>query len=85
MILKRTGTIAKTHSGVRAKLADLSRIDATIDKAVLTFLGQAYVYKELSDYGIDRDAMVTPAEAQEAIAKAEALIERMAIAVSPRS
>ena len=36
-IVERTGKIAKTHSGVRSKLAELSRTDHTIDRDVLTF------------------------------------------------
>ena len=61
VIVERTGTIAKTHSGLRSKIADLSRTEPAIDKALQTFLGQAYVFKEISDYGVDREATVTPA------------------------
>ena len=78
VIIERTVTIAKTHSGLRSMIADLSRTDPAIDKALQTFLGQAYVYKEISDYGVDREATVTPAEAQDAIAEASRLIERIA-------
>jgi uncharacterized protein (UPF0332 family) len=51
-IIERSGRIAKTHSGVRSEFARLLKDGADAERALLTFLGQAYKYKELSDYGV---------------------------------
>lgn len=85
VIVERTGAIAKTHSGVRAKLAEFSRIDPAIDKAMLTFLAQAYLYKEINDYGIGREATVSIEDAEKAIADAARMLETIEAALSSPS
>ena len=72
LIMERTGKIAKTHSGVQTLLGQLR---PAVDKRFLTFLGQAYVFKQISDYGLDQETIVTLDEARDAIAEAETMIE----------
>jgi uncharacterized protein (UPF0332 family) len=69
-IAERTGKIAKTHSGVRSEFARLVKDTPGIEKTFPAFLAQAYLYKEIADYGAGHGADVTMAEAQEAMAKA---------------
>ncbi len=58
-----------------------TRADPAIDKSVLTFLGQGYVYKEISDYGVGNDVTITRSEARDAIAEAGRVIETIVAAV----
>lgn len=78
LIIEHTGKVVKTHSGVRSELARLLK-NAPADRALATFLAQAYKYKEIGDYGVGARAIVTDEEAQEAIAGAERFIDRVAI------
>ncbi|MGO9546946.1 MAG: HEPN domain-containing protein [Rhodomicrobium sp.] len=74
-IVERTGKIAKTHSGVRSELARLSKDTPGIDKTFPTFLAQAYLYKEIGDYGVGHGANVTMTEANDAIVAAGRFID----------
>jgi uncharacterized protein (UPF0332 family) len=69
-IVERTGKIAKTHTGVRSEFARLAKDTPRIDKTLSTFLAQAYLYKEIGDYGVGHGANVTMNEANGAIATA---------------
>ena len=77
-IIEHTGKVVKTHSGVRSELARLLK-NAPADRALATFLAQAYKYKEIGDYGVGARATVTDEEAREAIAGAARFIDRVAI------
>ena len=80
-IVERTGQVAKTHTGVRTMLAQLTRAEPAIDRSVLNFLGQGYVYKEISDYGVGNDVTITMGEARDAIAEAGRFIETIVAAL----
>jgi uncharacterized protein (UPF0332 family) len=67
LIIERSGKVAKTHSGVRTEFARLLKDKSGPERALLTFLAQAYKYKEISDYGVSRGAGVTDQEAKDAI------------------
>ena len=76
-IIERTGRVAKTHSGVRTEFARLLKDAPGAERALLTFLRQAYKYKEIGDYGVGRGAVVTDEEANDAIDAAARFIERV--------
>ena len=76
-IIERTGKVAKTHSGVRAEFARLLKEVPGSERALLTFLAQAYKYKEISDYGVGPGAVVTEDEAKDAIGNATRFIDRV--------
>jgi len=78
-IIERTGKVAKTHSGVRTELARLLKDLPGAEKGLLTFLAQAYKYKEIGDYGVGHGAVVTDAEAIAAIEDAAHFIERIVV------
>ena len=59
LIFENTGRSPKTHSGVRAEFARLARDTPAIGKNFPTFLAQVFKYKEISDYGVGHDAVVT--------------------------
>jgi uncharacterized protein (UPF0332 family) len=81
-IVERTGKIAKTHSGLRTELARLTRDDPHIDRATTSFLAQAYKYKEIGDYGVGPDAVITLQDAEAAIDAAEAFVAQVATALT---
>jgi uncharacterized protein (UPF0332 family) len=74
-ISERTGRIAKSHSGVRSTFARVVKDDPQIDHALVRFLGRAYRFKEIADYGTGPQAVVTVSEAQEAIASARQFVD----------
>jgi uncharacterized protein (UPF0332 family) len=78
LISERAGRVAKSHSGVRSAFARLVRDDPRVDRSLLSFLGRAYRFKEIADYGTGPDAVVTVAEAEEAIAVAQRFVEIIA-------
>jgi uncharacterized protein (UPF0332 family) len=78
LIFERTGRVVKTHKGVRSEFARLTKDDPRVPKAVMAFLTQAYGYKEISDYSVDPDEVVTMANAETAIISAEAFLDRVA-------
>ena len=73
-IFENTGKIVKTHSGVRSEFARLTKDHANLHGSLRTFLGSAYVYKEISDYGATGVGQVTTDDASAAIATAERFI-----------
>ena len=75
LIAERSGKVARTHSGVRAKFAEMARSESQLDKTFSTFLAQAYKYKEIGDYGIGPAAAVKSADADDAIASARRFVE----------
>jgi uncharacterized protein (UPF0332 family) len=75
LIFERTGKIAKTHSGLRSEFARLARGEPQIDRAFLSFLANAYQLKEISDYGIGPRAIITMAEADDAVKNAARFID----------
>jgi len=76
-IIERSGKVAKTHSGVRTEFARLLKDTPGAERALLTFLAQAYKYKEIVDYGVGYGVVVTDAEANDAIDAAARFIERV--------
>jgi uncharacterized protein (UPF0332 family) len=67
LIWERTGKIAKTHRGLRAQFARLTRDEPRIDQALA---GPAYELKSMSDYGTGAEASISAATAEAAIATA---------------
>ena len=78
LILARTGQIAKTHSGLRGTFARLATGEPKIDRSYSRFLARAYAFKEIADYGVGAQAVVTATEAQETIDTAVQFIDLMA-------
>ena len=82
LISERTGRIAKSHSGLRSSFARLVKDDPQVDRALVRFLGRAYRFKEVADYGTGPQAIVTVSEAQEAIAAAGRFVDCIATLLS---
>jgi len=82
LISERTGQIAKSHSGVRSTFARLVKDDPQIDHALVRFLGRAYRFKEIADYGTGPQAVVSADEAEEAIAAAVRFVDNIATLLS---
>ena len=81
-IIDRTGKVVKTHSGVRSEFARLAKDTTGIDLKFTIFLAKAYMYKEIGDYGIGPDAIVSLDAANEAIATTEQFIEYITMVLS---
>jgi uncharacterized protein (UPF0332 family) len=63
--------------GVRSEFGRLAKDTPALDKTFSTFLAKAYSYKEIGDYRVDQGAIVTDAEAEDAIEAATRFIERV--------
>jgi uncharacterized protein (UPF0332 family) len=70
--------LAKSHSGVRSTFARLAKDEPRVDRTLTRFLAQAYKTKEVADYGIGSQAVVTAAEAEETIEAAARFVDRVA-------
>jgi uncharacterized protein (UPF0332 family) len=69
-IFEKTGRVAKTHRGVRIEFARLTKDNPRIDRALPEFLAQAYLYKEIGNYSVSPDEIVTMQDAELAISAA---------------
>ena len=78
LIFARTGKAVKSHRGLRSTFARLVKDEPRIDRNLTRFLSHAYKVKEIADYGIGPQAIVTIAEAQETIDAAARFIDRIA-------
>ena len=78
LIFERTGTVAKTHRGVRSSFAQLVREDGRFDRTLTQFLARGYGRKEVVDYGVGPDAIITEAEAEELLSLAVVFVDRVA-------
>jgi len=67
LVHHRTGRVAKTHRGLRAEFARLTRHDMRVDRPFAEILGQAYELKSIADYGTGSEAVVSVATAAAAI------------------
>ena len=78
MIAERTGKDAKTHKGVHAQFARLTRNEPRFDLGLRQFLAQAYDLKSIADYGLGADTDVPLDRAGAAIDTAEQFVDRLA-------
>jgi uncharacterized protein (UPF0332 family) len=70
--------VVKSHSGLRSTFAQLAKDEPRLDRTLTRFLARAYKVKEIADYGIGPQAIVTAAEAQQTIDAAARFIDRIA-------
>ncbi len=88
LIFDRTGRSSASHQGVKTEFARLAKSDPPIERKFTTFLARAYRLKSAADYETGIAAIVTAAQAGEAIASAEefvAAIEQILAAPPKRS
>lgn len=78
LIFERAGRVAKTHKGVRSEFARLTKDDPHVPRTMMEFLTQAYGYKEISDYSVNPDEVVTMANAESAIMSAGEFVDCVA-------
>ena len=55
LIAERTGKDAKTHKGVHAQFARLTRNEPRLGRELRQFLARAYDMKSIADYGLGLD------------------------------
>jgi uncharacterized protein (UPF0332 family) len=77
LISERTGRIAKTHRGVRNAFARLSKDDPRLGRFT-QFLGKAYRRKEVVDYHVGPQAVVSESDARELTSVATRFVDRIA-------
>jgi len=66
-IFERSGKVAKTHSGVESEFSRLFRTVSGAEERLPRFLGETYVYKDISDYMAARRPAPSEAEAHETL------------------
>ena len=84
LIFDRTGSIAKTHSGVRSEFARISKDDSRVDREFTASLAQAYVLKEIADYEMGPNAIVPRERAAAVIESAAKFIDCISGVVASR-
>ena len=75
LIFERIGKVAKTHKGVRSEFARPTKDDSDVPRTMVQFLTQAYGYKEIGDYSVNPDEVITMANAESAIVSAEQFLD----------
>jgi uncharacterized protein (UPF0332 family) len=78
LLYERTGKAAKTHRGLRAQFARITKDEPRIDQSVSEFLGRAYELKSLADYGTGTEASISFATAKAAVETATHFVECIA-------
>jgi uncharacterized protein (UPF0332 family) len=67
LIYEATGRVPKTHGGVQAEFARLTRDDASLAPEVRRFLSRGYEFKAAADYSTDEEPPVPESVAREAV------------------
>ena len=78
LLYERTGKIARTHRGLRAQFARITKDEPRIDRALSEFLGRAYELKSLADYGTGSEADISITTAKAAIETATRFVDCIA-------
>jgi len=73
-LFERTGRVAKTDRGVQSEFSRLVKDIPDLSARFASFLGRAYRYKEIADYGADPARDIPPDQAREALATARAFV-----------
>jgi uncharacterized protein (UPF0332 family) len=84
LIFERSGKASGSHQGVKTEFARLAQSDPRIERKFTAFLARAYRLKSVADYETGTAAIVTAAQASEAMGLAEefvAAIRRIIAAV----
>ncbi len=82
VIFDKTGRVAKTHRGVRVEFARVSKDDPRFPTTMTAFLAKVYGYKEISDYNVDPDVIITMQDAEDAILGAEQFVNSVISALA---
>jgi uncharacterized protein (UPF0332 family) len=77
LIAERTGKDAKTHKGVHAQFARLTRNEPRLGLELRQFLARAYDIKSIADYVLGPDTDVPLDRARAAIDTAEKFVDRV--------
>ncbi|MGI3900456.1 MAG: HEPN domain-containing protein [Janthinobacterium lividum] len=77
LIIAKTGKVAKTHAGVHAEFARLTRDLPASDGELRRVLGRGYAFKELADYGTDPTRVVTVEDATAMITDSARFVARV--------
>ncbi len=82
VIFELGGKVAKTHRGVHAQFARLTREHPTLGPELSRHLSQAYDFKAVADYEIGPDATIPLADALAAAEVAEDFVVQVATALA---
>ncbi len=78
LIFEKSGTVAKTHSGVRGQFGQLVKDDPQCGTEIRSFLGRAYNLKAIADYETGPGSEISPERAAWAIETADLFVEFVA-------
>ncbi len=81
LIFEKTGTVAKTHSGVRGQFGQLVKDDPQCGTEIRSFLGRAYNLKAIADYETGPDSEISPERATWAIETANFFVDFVALSL----
>ena len=66
-LFEKSGSVAKTHSGVRGQFGQMTKDDPRFDDELRAFLGRAYNLKTVADYETGPGAEIPPERAERAM------------------
>ena len=82
-MFESTGKVVKSHSGMRTMFALSAKGDPRVDRTLASLLGRAYKFKEVADYGVGSQGVVTVKEAQDVIDIAQRFVDTIAQLLPP--
>jgi uncharacterized protein (UPF0332 family) len=83
LIFERTGRVVKSHGGMRSMFALVTKDDPRIDRTLASLLGRAYKFKEVADYAVGSQGVVTANEAKGVIDIAQHFVDTIAGLLPP--
>jgi uncharacterized protein (UPF0332 family) len=83
LIFETTGKVVKSHGGMRTMFAQVAKDDDRIDRGLASLLGRAYKFKEVADYAVGSQGVVTEAEAQGVIDIAQRFVATITSLMPP--
>jgi uncharacterized protein (UPF0332 family) len=82
-VFESTGTVVKSHSGMRTMFASVTKYNPRIDRILASALGRTYKFKEMADYAVGLQAVVTVREAQDVTDIAQRFVDTIADLLPP--
>jgi uncharacterized protein (UPF0332 family) len=84
-VFESTGKAVKSHRGMRTMFARIAKDDSRIDRTLASLLGRAYKFKEVGDYAVGSQGVVTVNEARGVIDIAQRFVDAVAGLLSASS
>jgi uncharacterized protein (UPF0332 family) len=81
-VFEQTQKISKSHNGLHAEFARLTKNDARMNNDLRSFLSRSYNLKAIADYETGFDTEISSERATQAVEKAKLFVDHLTILIS---